>query len=158
MKPVPVVDSNVTLSTLVAEISKLTTVNYNYTYINPVNDQDGGEPGGNIRTAYLYNPAILRLHKPNPGGPTDANAVLPGGELKYNPGRIDPSNVAWNSSRKPLVAAWETLDGKNKFFTINMHLASKSGSTSIEGDDRPEVDPVVNARIAQAEVTAVSAS
>lgn len=25
-----------------------------------------------------------------------------------NPGRIDPTNAAWDDSRKPLVAEWET--------------------------------------------------
>src|SRR6202000_2759079 len=27
--------------------------------IDPVNDQDGGEPGGNIRVVFLYNPAVV---------------------------------------------------------------------------------------------------
>lgn len=136
----------------------LSNFTYGFTDINPVDDKDGGEPGGNIRVAYLYNPAVLRLRSPNPGSSTDANAVFPGPELKYNPGRIDPLNTAWTASRKPLVAAWETLDGENKFFTVNVHFGSKGGGSSIEGDARPPVNGGVYDRLAQANATAVSGS
>ncbi|KAH8199440.1 hypothetical protein TruAng_006378 [Truncatella angustata] len=148
------VASDVTLSTLTAAIAELSGVTYNFTYIAPVNDEDGGAPGGNIRVAYLFQPDVLQLRNPNPGNSTTANEVLPGPELLYNPGRIDPSNNAWGSSRKPLVAAWETLDGNNTFFTINVHWASKGGSSSIQGDARPPVNGVVAVRQQQAEVTA----
>lgn len=47
------VDANVTLSTLVDAIYSISNVTYAYTYINPIDGQDGGQPGGNIRTAYL---------------------------------------------------------------------------------------------------------
>ncbi|KAH8665264.1 Endonuclease/exonuclease/phosphatase [Tricladium varicosporioides] len=150
-----VVDANLTLSTLVESIRNQSGISYAFTNINPISNQDGGQPGGNIRVAYLYNPQVIRLRKPNPGGSTDANEVLPGPELKYNPGRIDPLNTeAWNASRKPLAAAWETLDGKNKFFTVNVHFGSKGGSSSIEGDARPPINGGVEDRLAQANVTA----
>ena len=146
-----------TLSTLVEAIRVKSGITYAFTDIVPVDDQDGGQPGGNIRVAYLYNPAVIRLRNPNPGSSTDVNEVLSGPELKYNPGRIDPLNAAaWNASRKPLAAAWETLDGKNKFFTVNVHFASKGGSSSIEGDARPPVNGVVDVRTLQANVTGVS--
>lgn len=150
------VDSNVTLSTLISEISKLSSVKYSFAVVNPENLKDGGEPGGNIRVAYLYNPTLLRLRKANPGNATEANLVLPGAELKYNPGRIDPLNPAFTASRKPLAAAWETLDGRNKFFTINVHFGSKGGGTSIEGDLRPPINGGVDDRLAQVNATAVS--
>lgn len=142
---------------MVESIRTQSGVSYAFTSIDPVNNQDGGAPGGNIRVAYLYNPDIIRLRKPNPGSSTDAQVVLPGPELKFNPGRIDPLNTAtWSASRKPLTAAWETLDGKNKFFTVNVHFGSKGGSSSIEGDPRPPVNGGVLDRLAQANVTAVS--
>lgn len=131
---------------------------YASTAIDPVNDQDGGEPGGNIRVAYLYNPVVLQLRNPNPGSSTDANEVLPGPELKYNPGRIDPLNAAWTASRKPLAATWETVDGKNKFFTVNVHFGSKGGGSPIEGDARPPVNGGVYDRLAQTNATAVSSN
>lgn len=49
-----VVDANITLSTLVRAIAAMSNVTYQFAYINPVDNQDGGQPGGNIRTTYLY--------------------------------------------------------------------------------------------------------
>ncbi|KAF1996595.1 DNase I-like protein [Amniculicola lignicola CBS 123094] len=153
-----VVTANLTLTTLVAAIAAAGGPSYAFTEIAPVDDQDGGAPGGNIRVAYLYKPSLIRLYKPNPGNSTEANAVLPGPTLKYNPGRIDPANAAWSASRKPLVAEWEVVAKKSgkssKFFTVNVHFASKGGSSSVQGDARPPVNGVLAARTTQAQITA----
>lgn len=142
-----VVSANLTLSTLTAAISAAGGPFYTFTDIAPIDDQDGGQPGGNIRVAYLYKPELLRLYKGNPGGSLDANAVLDGPTLKYNPGRIDPTNAAWKASRKPLVAQWEVINKKDKkpkkidtFFTVNVHFGSKGGSSTLHGDARPPVN------------------
>ncbi|KAJ4289217.1 hypothetical protein N0V90_011559 [Kalmusia sp. IMI 367209] len=153
-----IVSANLTLSTLSAAIADIGGPQYAFTDIDPVDDQDGGAPGGNIRTAYFYKPSLIRLYKPNPGGSLDANEVLAGPTLKYNPGRIDPTNEAWTASRKPLAAQWEVLGKKGKsdgtFFTVNVHFGSKGGSSSIQGDARPPVNGGVEDRQAQAELTA----
>ncbi|RDW66716.1 DNase I-like protein [Coleophoma crateriformis] len=153
-----VVSANLTLTTLINSIKAQSNITYAYATVNPVSNSDGGEPGGNIRVAYLYQPSRIRLHNANPGSSTDANAVSLGSdgipELKYNPGRIDPLNEAWKSSRKPLAAAWETLDGRNVFYTINVHFGSKGGGTSIHGDLRTPVNGGVANRLMQANVTA----
>ena len=130
---------------------------YDFIDIPPVDDQDGGQPGGNIRVAYLYNSDVVRLRDGEPGSSTENNEVLPGPELKYNPGRIQPSDsAAWDSTRKPLAAAWETVDGQSVFFTVNVHFSSKGGSSPIMGDLRPPVNGAVSEREAQAKSTAVS--
>lgn len=147
-----VVSANVTLETLITAIEDAGGVSYNYADIDPVDDQDGGQPGGNIRVAYLYNPAVINLKNPNAGTSLEANEVLPGPTLKYNPGRIDPTNSAWLDSRKPLAAQWETVKDKSTLFTVNVHFTSKGGGTSIEGDARPPVNAGVDQRKAQAEV------
>lgn len=151
-----VVSAKKTLSALTKEIKKQGGVKYDFVNINPVDGEDGGQPGGNIRVGYLYDPSVVRLRKGKPGSSTDANVVLPGGELKYNPGLIDPTNSAWDESRKPLSAAWETRDGKHRFFTVNVHFASKGGGSSIQGDPRPPVNGAIDQREAQARVIAVS--
>ncbi|KAL9632045.1 MAG: hypothetical protein Q9164_005554, partial [Protoblastenia rupestris] len=136
-----VVSANLTLSTLSKAITAAgSTASYAFTNIEPVDDTNGGQPGGNIRTGYLFDPSVLRLRSPNPGTATSANEVLPGPKLKFNPGLIDPTNAAWVDSRKPLVAEWEFLDGSGHFFTINVHFASKGGSSSLHGDARPPVN------------------
>jgi predicted extracellular nuclease len=152
-----VVDANVTLSTLTAEIERLSGVIYDFTSINPVDDQDGGQPGGNIRVAYLYRANVVELYKPSPGGSTDANEVLPGPELKYNPGRIDPAKSVWSASRKPLAAMWRAIKGPRSkiFFTVNVHFSSKGGSSSPHGDPRPPVNGAIANRQAQVEVAGV---
>ncbi|OTB04842.1 hypothetical protein M426DRAFT_320425 [Hypoxylon sp. CI-4A] len=151
------VDADATLSALVAAIQSLSnsSVVYDYTYISPLNDESGGAPGGNIRVAYLYQASILQLRNPNPGNATEANEVLAGPELKYNPGYVDPLSEAWTDSRKPLAAAWELADGTGKtLFTVNVHWTSKGGSSSLHGDARPPVNGGVDERTAQGEVTA----
>ncbi|KAI4166606.1 MAG: hypothetical protein LQ343_007912 [Gyalolechia ehrenbergii] len=147
-----VVDANLTLSDLTQALQERTGIPYDLVDVDPVNNADGGQPGGNIRNAYLFNPKEVRLYKPNPGSSTDANAVLSGPSLRFNPGRIDAPPV-FTSSRKPLVAQWETLDGKGNFFTVNVHWTSKGGSTSLQGDPRPPVNGGIDARNAQANVT-----
>lgn len=154
------VSANLTLSTLAAAISAAGGPPYSFTDVVPVDDKDGGQPGGNIRTAYLYKPSLIRLYKPNPGGSLDVNEVLDGPTLKYNPGRIDPANEAWTASRKPLAAQWEVISSKSSnkktdtFFTVNVHFGSKGGSSSLHGDARPPVNGGVQDRIDQSVVTA----
>ncbi|KAI1124175.1 Endonuclease/exonuclease/phosphatase [Nemania abortiva] len=154
------VDSGLTLSTLADAIATLSngSVVYNFTYINPIDGENGGAPGGNIRNAYLYRPDILQLQGGSDvviGDSVTANEVLKGPTLKYNPGLIDPANAAWADSRKPLAAAWELVGtaakkGKGKtLFTVNVHFTSKGGSTSLHGDARPPVNGGVDQRIAQ---------
>ena len=154
------VDADKTLSSLVEAIRGASngTVNYNFTQINPEDGMDGGEGGGNIRVAYLYNSEVVRLVSGTPGGSTDKNEVQPGPELKFNPGRIDPASPAWEVTRKPLAAHWETVDGNGKLFTINVHWSSKRGGSSLQGDARPPVNSPMEKRTQQAEVTAVSIS
>ena len=150
------VDANATLAAVTSAIKSLNGVVYDFINIDPVDDQDGGQPGGNIRVAYLYRPDVVELYKPKLGGSLDANQVLPGPELKYNPGRIDPTNSAWDDSRKPLVAMWRTVNGTgNIFFTVNVHFASKGGSTSLHGDARPPINGVIEPRLRQAKIAGV---
>jgi predicted extracellular nuclease len=146
------------LTTLTQAISAAGGPEYSFVDIAPVDDKDGGAPGGNIRVAYLYKPSLVRLFNANPGGSLDATTVLDGPSLSFNPGRIDPANPAWSASRKPLVAQWEVIGKKGKvsgnFFTINVHFGSKGGSSSIMGDARPPVNGGVDDRLEQATLTA----
>lgn len=152
-----VVSSNATLGALAAGIEKASGVVYDFAVVDPVNGKDGGEPGGNIRNAYLYRPDVMELYKPKQGGATDANEVLAGPELKFNPGRIDPANPSFADSRKPLIAMWKLTKGPAKrFFTVNVHFGSKGGSSPLTGDLRPPVNKGVEKRQEQAEITAVS--
>ena len=48
-----VVDATTTLTNLANAIKAVNGIEYSFLEISPQNDEDGGEPGGNIRVAYL---------------------------------------------------------------------------------------------------------
>ena len=158
------VSANVTLATLISGIKDASGVQYAYAGVDPVDGKDGGQPGGNIRQVYLYRPDVIELYKPNQGGSLDGNEVVGGSffqgpHLKYNPGRIDPNNTAYDDSRKPLAAQWKIIRGfQETFFTVNVHMGSKGGSTSLEGDERPPINKGVEKRTLQNTIAAVSIS
>ena len=133
-----VVDASTTLQTLVAAISAAGGPAYQFRQVDPVDNQDGGEPGGNIRVAFLFNPARLAfVDRPGAGSAT-ANAVLNAGgvpQLQYSPGRIDPANAAFTTSRKPL--AGEFLFNGHRLFVIANHFNSKGGDEPLFGPSQP---------------------
>jgi hypothetical protein len=134
-----------TLDKLVAAIGAAGGPSYTYTYIAPVNDEDGGEPGGNIRIAFLYDTAagVSLPAGATKGGSTDANSVVVGSDgkphLALDPGRIDPvePNGAWDASRKPL--AGEFLFQGRTYFVIGNHFNSKGGDDPLTGRFQPPV-------------------
>ena len=58
-------------------------------------------------------------------------SVIEDGKLTQNPGRIDPTNAAFNSSRKPLAAQFD-FQGESVIVIAN-HWNSKSGDTPLFG-------------------------
>jgi uncharacterized protein len=134
-----VVDANTTLDLLVAAIQSAGGPAYSYRYVNPVNDADGGEPGGNIRQVFLFRTdrGLSFVDRPG-GGPTTATTVVngPGGpQLSASPGRIDPTNGAFATSRKPL--AGEFLFRGHHLFVIGNHFNSKGGDDPLLGRFQP---------------------
>jgi predicted extracellular nuclease len=140
-----VVDSTTTLNKLVAAISAANAAVtpkpvYAFALVNPVDDQDGGEPGGNIRVAFLYRTDRGLTFFNNPGGSTTANDVTGSGAstaLQFSPGRIDPTNSVFSASRKPLAGQFE-FSGK-RFFVIANHFNSKGGDDPLFGRFQPPV-------------------
>lgn len=134
------VDASTTLQTLINAIVAAGGPTYQYRQINPVNNQDGGEPGGNIRVVLLYNPSRVTFVDRAGGTSTAAvsvNNVAGQPQLSYSPGRIDPTNTAFNSSRKPLVG--EFFFNAQKVFVIANHFNSKGGDQGLFGKTQPPV-------------------
>ncbi|GAB3609499.1 hypothetical protein GCM10027414_16240 [Humibacter ginsengiterrae] len=110
---------------------------YDWREIDPVNDEDGGQPGGNIRVAFLFDPA--RVAFVDRGGAnvdrsTTATSVVKvhgKPDLTLSPGRIDPASDAWEDSRKPLVG--EFLFRGENVFVIGNHFDSKLGDQNADG-------------------------
>ena len=134
-----VVAADQTLTKLTAAISAAGGPSYQWSEIDPVNDADGGQPGGNIRNVFLYNPdRVTFVSKPG-GDSTTAVSVSTGSdgtaELSVSPGRVDPTNDAWISSRKPL--AGEFIFGGKKVIVVGNHFDSKGGDQSADGRFQP---------------------
>jgi uncharacterized protein len=149
-----VVDANTTLDMLVAAIQSAGGPAYSYRYINPVNDADGGEPGGNIRQVFLFRTdrGLSFVDRPG-GGPTTATTVVngPNGpQLSASPGRIDPTNGAFTTSRKPLVG--EFLFRSHHLFVVGNHFNSKGGDEPLFGRFQPPTRSSEVQRHAQAQV------
>ena len=85
--------SEATLQKLVAAIELAGGPKYSYTYVAPENNEDGGQPGANIRQVFLYNASRVQLADfvPTIGDYDDANAVVSSGgsvDLAYTVGRL----------------------------------------------------------------------
>lgn len=120
---------------LIEAIKAAGGVEYQYVNIDPINNQDGGAPNANIRVGFLYNPDRVKLKEGIPTGDATTAVGYKNGQLTLNPGRIDPTNAAFNSSRKPLAAQFE-FQGEDVVVIAN-HWNSKSGDTPLFGSIQP---------------------
>ncbi|MFI5755571.1 lamin tail domain-containing protein [Streptomyces sp. NPDC051569] len=127
---------------------------YEWRGIDPQDKLDGGEPGGNIRNVFLFNPKrVSFVDRPGGDATTAVEAVTnskKGKEvtLSVSPGRINPTSTAWKSSRKPLVGEF-TFHGE-PYFVIGNHFNSKGGDQPIYGRFQPPVLSSEIQRLAQA--------
>jgi predicted extracellular nuclease len=133
------VAADVTIAKLVDAIRTAGGPRYRSQSIDPVNDQDGGQPGGNIRQIFLYRTDRGLGFTSRPGGTSTSSTTVEtvGGtvRLSASPGRIDPTNAAWDDSRKPLVGEF-TWQGQTLFVIAN-HFASKGGDQPLFGRYQP---------------------
>ncbi|WP_436736359.1 endonuclease/exonuclease/phosphatase family protein [Streptomyces sp. BBFR102] len=124
---------------------------YAWRTVDPVDKADGGEPGGNIRQAFLFNPARVSFTDRPGGDATTATGVVRergGAALTHSPGRVDPADPAWQNSRKPLAGEF-TFRGERVFLIAN-HFASKGGDEPLAGHHQPPTRSSETQRHAQA--------
>jgi predicted extracellular nuclease len=134
------VDASQTFAMLIAAIQAQGGPTYDWRSINPVDGEDGGEPGGNIRVGVLFNPNRVRPEDKPGAGPTTPNEVVNRGlgtQLLYSPGRIDPDNPAFDNSRKPLAVQFK-FHGERVILIIN-HFNSKGGDDPLFGRFQPPI-------------------
>lgn len=155
-----VVTAAATLTRLVDAIAAAGGPRYDSREIDPRNNEDGGQPGANIRVAILFNPARVGFVDRDPGGATVATSIEAAGglpRLTHSPGRVDPANPCFSAgsggsepTRKSLAA--ELKFGTRTFFVIANHLKSKRGDTPTFGAIQPPVPRTEEQRTCQAEV------
>ena len=135
----PTVDASVTWNLLIGAIVAAGGPTYQYTQIDPVAHQDGGEPGGNIRQGFLYRTDRGLAFVSRPGGTatnsTEVVRTRRTAQLTFSPGRIEPTDPAFNASRKPLAAEF-TWKGKTVIAIAN-HFNSKGGDLPLFGHLQP---------------------
>ena len=149
-----VVDATTTLNTFVGAITAAGGPTYAYREIDPENDQDGGQPGGNIRVVYMFrgDRGLAFVDRPGAGAttPNDITGAAGAPHLLFSPGRIDPTNAAFMSSRKPLAA--ELTFGGQTLFILANHFVAKLGDQPLYGRFQPPAQASQTQRIAQANV------
>lgn len=119
----------------IANISRATYAFIDNRFIG--NETSGGQPGGNIRTAFLYNPARVEFV-----ANSDQTITDPVDQ------QTNPANPFF-ASRLPLVATFR-FNGK-AVTVVNNHFSSKGGSAPLFGQIQPSValqeDPAVNGQV-----------
>ena len=132
------VAADVTVNKLIDAIVAAGGPTYQWRSIDPTNDTDGGEPGGNIRQVFLFNPERVSFTDRAGGDATTAVGVTKvhgKAALTASPGRVDPANEAWTASRKPLAGEF-VFRGKTVFVIAN-HLNSKGGDYGLTSQYQP---------------------
>ncbi|GAB3584160.1 endonuclease/exonuclease/phosphatase family protein [Amycolatopsis endophytica] len=126
---------------------------YEWRQIDPQDLTDGGEPGGNIRVGFLFNPRrVSFVDRPGGDATTPVSVLRERGKphLSASPGRIDPGNAAWEDSRKPLTG--EFVFHGHTVFVIANHFNSKGGDQPIHGRYQPPTRSSEEQRGQQAQV------
>jgi len=130
-----VTDASLTYTTLIEAIETAEGPTYEFRDVAPADDSSGGQPGGNIRVGFLFNPARVSLDEGSLQSLSDPD--LGDGD-------------AFAASRRPLEATFH-FHGR-AITLINNHLSSKGGSTPLFGLVQPSINGSVEQRLAQAEV------
>ncbi|MDX2435968.1 MAG: esterase-like activity of phytase family protein [Acidobacteriota bacterium] len=156
------VSAEMTLNRLVEAIQRAGGLRYEWRSVDPGDNQDGGQPGANIRTALLFNPGRVEFVDRAECGLDRAAAVAAGSTLTCSPGLVESTNESFaagsggrSGSRKPLVGEFR-FKGR-RLVVINLHLSSKGGDDPIFGRRQPPVAGSTVRRTAQARAVAAFA-
>jgi uncharacterized protein len=144
--------ANLSWQALIGAITAAGGPTYDFRQIDPQNNADGGQLGGNIRVGFLFRTDRGLAFVDRPGGdattPTGVFSQNGQAHLTLSPGRVDPGNAAWTATRKPLAGEF-TWRGET-FFAIVNHFSSKGGDDPLFGRHQPPVRSSEIARHQQA--------
>lgn len=147
-----VVAADTTLRRFADAIADTGGPRYEWRQINPLEGQDGGQPGGNIRVGFLFDPQrVSFVDREGGDATTPVEVTSDGGEprLSISPGRIAPNDDAFVASRKPLAGEF-TFRGRT-VFVVATHFSSKFGDQPVHGRFQPPERVSEQERIPQAE-------
>ncbi len=156
-----VVTAERTLGRLVKMVQEAGGPLYSWRQIDPVDGQDGGRPGANIRVALLFDSSRVRFIDRDSCRTVEVNVdgdVDNGPHLSCSPGRFGESAREFagrpgrrgEGTRKPLVGEFE-FRGVS-FFVIANHFSSKMGDDRVFGSRQPRQTQTDRLREGQARV------
>lgn len=128
-----VVDADLTFRTLIDAIVAAGGPDYAFIDNPPLDAEDGGQPGANIRVGFLYNPARVEL--------------IPGSVQRLTDPDLADGD-AFLDTRKPLAASFR-FRGR-ELHLVNNHFSSKSGSSPLFGVMQPPENGRQELRVEQA--------
>ncbi|UAX53240.1 endonuclease/exonuclease/phosphatase family protein [Streptomyces sp. A144] len=147
------VTAGATVGKLIDAIVEAGGPRYDWRGIDPVDGQDGGQPGGNIRQAFLFDPERVSFTDRGAGDATTATQVTRvrgKAALTHSPGRVAPADAAWEDSRKPLAGEF-VFRGRTVVVIAN-HFNSKGGDQGLTAQYQPPSRSSETQRHAQARV------
>jgi predicted extracellular nuclease len=148
------VAADVTFGLLIDAVVRAGGPRYAYRSINPNDGTDGGEPGGNIRVGFLFRTdrgvSFVDRAPGDANTATDVTRIGLRAALTHSPGRIDPTNSAFNTSRKPLAGEFRYYG--RPVFVIANHFNSKGGDQPLFGRFQPPTRSSETQRHAQATI------
>jgi endonuclease/exonuclease/phosphatase family metal-dependent hydrolase len=139
-------DGAPTFEALVAAVEAAGGPRYVFRQIDPLDNLEGGQPGGNIRVGLLLNPERVEpvdRGRPDPLLAVGVESAEGRPRLSPSPGRVAPSEPAfagdrergWGRSRRPL--ALEARFAGETLFLVAAHFNSKGGEDRLAGQRQP---------------------
>ena len=116
------VTATATFERLIQTISAFGGPTYRSHSLDPINNQEGGRPGGNIRVGFLFNPERVEAGRLE--------------RLNDPAFQADPDK-GWSNTRRPLLGQF-SFRGED-FFAIALHLRSKGRDNRLFGAIQPPV-------------------
>jgi predicted extracellular nuclease len=136
-----------TLQSIIESIRNCKGPDYTYLDTPPINNQNGGIQGGNIRVALLFRNDANISYSTRFEQMNYSDSVLNQLNLTTNPAMLFANEEVFLGTRKPLLWIFNWKD--QEFIIIGLHLVSQSAKSPDWGNIQPPVNPEQEVREAQ---------
>lgn len=135
-----VVSAAATYATLCSAITAQGGPSYRWTDVPPEAHAEGGQPGGNIRVGFLWDPARVTFEPRGEAASLTPNRVETQdgrARLALNPGRVEPQDPAFAETRRTLAAEFRFRG--HTVVLLNSHFSSRRQDDPAFGPRQPPV-------------------
>jgi uncharacterized protein len=133
-----VVSAAATYAVLCSAIAAQGGPSYRWTDVPPAPHEDGGQPGGNIRVGFLWDPMRVTFEPRGQAGPRTPNGVETKdgkARLALNPGRVEPDDPAFADTRRTLAAEFGFRG--HRVVLLGSHFSSRREDDPTFGPRQP---------------------